>query len=43
MQSAMKRFERSGVWNLLLMEINHYLGFASKAKIFNAYRKKLQK
>ena len=43
MQSAMKRFERFGNWNLLLMKNNHYLGFVSKAKIFTTYRKKLQR
>jgi len=43
MQSAMKRFERFGNWNLLLMKNNHYLGFVSKAKIFNVFGKKLQK
>jgi CIC family chloride channel protein len=39
----MKRFERSGVWNLLLKENNQYLEFVSKDKLFNAFRKKLQK
>ena len=43
MQSAMEKFERSGAWNLPVVENNTYLGFVSKAKIFNAYRKKLQK
>ena len=43
MQSAMEKFERSGAWNLPVVDNNHYLGFVSKAKIFNAYRKKLQR
>ena len=43
MQSAMEKFERSGAWNLPVVENNKYLGFVSKAKIFNAYRKKLQR
>ena len=43
MQSAMEKFERSGAWNLPVVENNTYLGFVSKAKIFNAYRKKLQR
>lgn len=43
MQSAMEKFERSGAWNLPVIENNKYLGFVSKAKIFNAYRKKLQR
>lgn len=41
MQSAMEKHERSGVWNLPAVENNTYLRFISKAKIFNAYRKKL--
>ena len=41
MQSAMEMFEKSGTWNLPVMENNQYQGFVSKAKIFNAYRKKL--
>ena len=36
MQSAMEKFERSGVWNLPVVENNTYLGFVFKAKIFNA-------
>ena len=43
MQSAMEKFERSGAWNLPVVDNNQYLGFVSKAKIFNAYRKKLQR
>jgi CIC family chloride channel protein len=43
MQSAMEKFEQSGAWNLPVIEDGQYLGFVSKAKIFNAYRKKLQR
>ncbi len=43
MQSAMEKFEKSGAWNLPVVENNQYQGFVSKAKIFNAYRKKLQR
>lgn len=43
MQSAMEKFERCGAWNLPVVENKQYLGFVSKAKIFNAYRKKLQR
>lgn len=43
MQSAMDKFEKSGAWNLPVVENNRYLGFVSKSKIFNAYRKKLQR
>ena len=35
----MEKFERSGAWNLPVIEDGQYLGFVSKAKIFNAYRK----
>jgi CIC family chloride channel protein len=40
-QSDMEKFERSGAWNLPVMEENRYLGFVSKARIFNTYRKRL--
>jgi len=43
MQLDMEKHERSGAWNLPVVENNTYLGFVSKAKIFNAYRKKLQR
>ncbi|MEY3648334.1 MAG: hypothetical protein RLZ13_1219 [Bacteroidota bacterium] len=43
MQSATEKFERSIAWNLPVVENNPYLGFVTKAKIFNANRKKLQK
>ncbi len=43
MQSAMEKFEKSGAWNLPIVENNTYLGFVSKAKIFTTYRKKLQR
>ena len=43
MQSATEKFERSIAWNLPVVENNPYLGVVSKAKTFNANRKKLQK
>ena len=43
MQLDMEKHKRSGAWNLPVVENNTYLGFVSKAKIFNAYRKKLQR
>jgi CIC family chloride channel protein len=43
MQLDMEKHERSGAGNLPVVENNTYLGFVSKAKIFNAYRKKLQR
>jgi len=42
MQSAMEKFEKFGGWNLPVVENNHDLEVVSKAKLFNANRKKLQ-
>ncbi len=41
MQSIMEKFERTGAWNLPVVEDGKYLGFLSKSRIFNSYRKKL--
>ncbi|MBN7814508.1 chloride channel protein [Algoriphagus pacificus] len=41
MQKAMDKFESSGAWNLPVIENGVYLGFVSKSRIFNAYRKRL--
>lgn len=41
MQTAMEKFELSGAWNLPVIEEGKYLGFVSKSRIFNAYRKRL--
>jgi chloride channel protein, CIC family len=41
MQSAMEKFERSGAWNLPVIVDGRYLGFVSKSRIFNTYRKRL--
>lgn len=41
MQSAMEKFERSGAWNLPVVENGRYQGFVSKSRIFNTYRKRL--
>jgi chloride channel protein, CIC family len=35
MQFAMDKFERSGAWNLPVVEDGRYLGFVSKSRIFN--------
>ncbi|PZX58276.1 CIC family chloride channel protein [Algoriphagus ratkowskyi] len=43
MQKAMEKFELSGAWNLPVIEEGKYLGFVSKSRIFNAYRKRLIK
>ena len=41
MQLVMEKFEKSGAWNLPVIMDNQYIGFVSKSRIFNAYRKKL--
>ncbi|MCA6078584.1 chloride channel protein [Fulvivirga sedimenti] len=41
MQSVMAKFERSNAWNLPVIDNGEYIGFLSKSRIFNTYRKKL--
>ena len=41
MQSVMSKFEVTAAWNLPVIEDGKYLGFISKSRIFNTYRKKL--
>lgn len=41
MQSVMSKFELSGAWNLPVIDHGKYIGFLSKSRIFNTYRKKL--
>ena len=41
MENVMKKFEDTGAWNLPVIEEGKYVGFISKAKIFNMYRKLL--
>ncbi len=41
MQSVMNKFEKTGAWNLPVIDDNKYVGFVSKSRIFNAYRKRL--
>lgn len=41
MQSVMSKFEVSGAWNLPVIDHGKYVGFLSKSRIFNTYRKKL--
>ena len=43
MQDVMNKFERTNAWNLPVVENGRYVGFVSKSRIFNAYRKKLIK
>lgn len=41
MESVMSKFEMTGAWNLPVIDENEYVGFLSKSRIFNTYRKKL--
>jgi len=41
MDSVMNKFEEATAWNLPVIENGRYVGFVSKSKIFNAYRKLL--
>lgn len=41
MQSVMSKFETTGAWNLPVIDNGLYIGFLSKSRIFNTYRKKL--
>lgn len=43
MQEVMDKFEKTGAWNLPVVENGQYIGFISKSRIFNVYRKKLIK
>ena len=43
MESVMRKFDETGNWNLPVLENGKYLGFISKSKIFNHYRKMLIK
>jgi CIC family chloride channel protein len=41
MANVMQKFEDSGAWNLPVTDGKKYIGFVSKARIFNMYRKLL--
>jgi len=41
MQSVMNKFEMTGAWNLPVIEEGKYIGFISKSRIFNVYRREL--
>lgn len=38
MKSVVQKFERSGAWNLPVLDKGKYVGFVSKSKLFSAYR-----
>lgn len=41
MDAVMKIFDHTGAWNLPVVDDGKYIGFVSKSKIFNSYRKVL--
>ncbi|MDE5838438.1 MAG: CBS domain-containing protein, partial [Paramuribaculum sp.] len=42
METVMKTFDDTGAWNLPVVENGRYVGFVSKSKIFNSYRRVLR-
>ncbi len=42
MEAVMKTFDDTGAWNLPVVEQGKYVGFVSKSKIFNSYRRVLR-
>ncbi len=42
MDSVMKTFDTTGAWNLPVVDNGKYVGFVSKSKIFNSYRRVLR-
>lgn len=42
MERVMKTFDDTGAWNLPVVENGKYVGFVSKSKIFNSYRRVLR-
>jgi CIC family chloride channel protein len=42
MDAVMDKFEKTGAWNLPVVENKKYIGFLSKSKIFSSYRHLLQ-
>jgi CIC family chloride channel protein len=42
MSVIMEKFDKSGVWNIPVLDDGKYLGFISKSRIFSNYRDKLR-
>ncbi len=42
MDKVMKLFDDTGAWNLPVVDNGKYVGFVSKSKIFNSYRRVLR-
>ena len=43
METVLNKFKRTGAWNLPVAEKGNYIGFISKSRVFDAYRKVLIK
>ncbi|OEK07263.1 chloride channel protein [Roseivirga misakiensis] len=43
MQQVMGKFEKTGAWNLPVIDNDEYIGIVSKSRIFNTYRTKLKR
>lgn len=41
MSTVMQKFQKTGAWNLPVVDAGKYIGFISKSKLFSAYRRKL--
>jgi CIC family chloride channel protein len=42
MEDVVDQFEKSGAWNLVVLDGEKYLGFVSKSKVFTVYRSLLK-
>jgi len=42
MDKVMQKFQQTGAWNLPVIDNGKYVGFVSKSKLFNDYRKILK-
>ncbi len=42
MEEVMETFDKTGAWNLPVVDGDKYVGFVSKSKIFNSYRRVLR-
>ncbi len=43
MQDVMAKFEKTGAWNLPVIDNDQFVGIVSKSRIFNTYRTKLKR
>lgn len=42
MNEVMEKFDKSGAWNMPVVENGRYMGFVSKSRIFSNYRDRLK-